>query len=307
MTAGVLPPPGDHGGDGARIAAALGLGVDEVLDLSASLNPVAPPVASVVSKHLDALDRYPDPTAARRALGCAVGVEADRLILTNGGSEAIALVAAEVGRGWVEEPDFSLYRRHIPVVDPTGSRFASNPRNPTGRLAPDGESAGVWDEAFYALSTGKWTRGDADRGSVVVGSLTKLFACPGLRAGYVLCPDVETAERISRRQPAWAVNGLVCAALEELIGAVDLAGTARRVAELRSDLVAVLRRHGLEPSPSDANFVLVEQARGMRDRLARCGVAVRDCTSFGMPDAVRIAVPGGDGLERLEEALGRHL
>ena len=47
--------------------------------------------------------------------------------------------------------------------------------------------AAVWDEAFYPLATGTWTR--ADTGTVVVGSLTKVFACPGLRAGYVVAPE----------------------------------------------------------------------------------------------------------------------
>ena len=59
-----------------------------------------------------------------------------RLLLTNGGAEAIALVAAELGPGWVDEPDFSLYRRHLPAIDPDGPRWRSNPHNPTGRLAP---------------------------------------------------------------------------------------------------------------------------------------------------------------------------
>jgi len=58
--------------------------------------------------------------------------------------------------------------------------------NPTGLLAGQSETAAVWDEAFYALATGSWTRGDVAAGATVVGSLTKLFACPGLRVGYVL-------------------------------------------------------------------------------------------------------------------------
>jgi histidinol-phosphate/aromatic aminotransferase/cobyric acid decarboxylase-like protein len=100
----------------------------------------------------------------------------------------------------------------------------------------------------------------------------------------------------------WAVNGLVASALPELLDRVDLPDWSARVSDLRRRLVAVLRGHGLEPRPSDANWVLVE-APGLRARLAPHGIVVRDCTSFGMPRIVRIAVPAPRGLERLDEAL----
>lgn len=287
----MIPSPGRHGGDGARLAAALGVDPGAVLDLSASLNPLAPDAGEVVGKHLDAVRRYPDPAAATAALAAAMDVDPDRLLLTNGGAEAIALVAAEVG-GWVDEPDFALY----PRGRRSGPRWRSNPHNPTGRLAPADETAGVWDEAFYPLATGRWTRGDA----VVVGSLTKLLACPGLRVGYVLAADPAFIR--SLRPPEWSVNGLATAALPDLLDAVDLAGWAADVARLRAGLVGVLRRAGLDPEPSDANFVLV-LAPGLRTRLAPHGILVRDCASFGLPDHVRIAVPDEAGLARLEEVL----
>ena len=284
-------PPGAHGGDGARLAAALGVDPGAILDLSASLNPVAPDAGEVVAKHLDAVGRYPDPAEATAALAAAMGVDPDRMLLTNGGAEAIGLVAAEIG-GRVDEPDFSLYPRG------DGPLWRSNPHNPSGRLAAVDVRAGVWDEAFYPLSTGRWTRGDAD--AVVVGSLTKLLACPGLRIGYVLAPDVS---RFRMRQPQWSLNGLAAAALPDLLETVDLLGWAAGVAALRSDLVDVLGDYGMSPEPSDANFVLVH-APGLRTRLAPRGVLVRDCASFGLPDHVRIAVPDTGGLARLEEARG---
>ena len=275
-------PAGPHGGDGARLAAALGIDPAAVLDLSASLNPLAPDAGEVVGKHLDALRRYPDPARATAALAAAMDVDPGRLLLTNGGAEAIALVAAELG-GRVEEPDFALYPRG------GGPLWRSNPHNPTGRLA-DGH-ADVWDEAFYPLATGRWTRGEG----IVVGSLTKLLACPGLRVGYVL-----GGPRL--RQPAWSVNGLVAAALPDMLDAVDLPAWAAAIAGLRTRLVGILHGAGLQPEPSDANFVLV-RAPGLRSRLAPHGILVRDCASFGLPEHVRIAVPDHAGLARLEEVL----
>jgi threonine-phosphate decarboxylase len=273
----------------------------QVLDLSASLNPVAPDPTPILAAHLGAIGRYPDPEAATDALASAIGVTADRVLLTNGGSEAIALVAGELGPGWVEEPDFSLYRRHLPALDRDGARWRSNPHNPTGRLAPATAMAEVWDEAFWPLATGTWTRGDGARGAVVLGSLTKLLACPGLRAGYVLAtPDL--IGRLARRQPRWAVNGLVCAALPDLLATVDLATWCKETTRLREQLVAVLGERGLTARPSDANWVLVDSPT-LRPELGRRGILVRDCSSFGLPATVRIAVPDDRGLARLEEAL----
>ncbi len=292
-----LPPAGAHGGDGPAVAAWLGVSADEILDLSASLNPVAPDPVPLVARHLGAVRRYPAAVSlarATRVLAEAIGVDPGRLLLTNGGAEAIALVGAELG-GSVSEPDFALYPRG------GGPRWRSNPHNPTGLLAGPQCTAGVWDEAFYPLATGRWTR--SDPGAVAVGSLTKLLACPGLRAGYVLAgPGLVASCR--RRQAAWSVNALAVEALPDLLAAVDLAAWAAGVAALRGQLAEMLQRHGLAPRPSHACWLLVD-APGLRDRLAPQGVVVRDCGSFGMPGTVRIAVPGPGGLARLDEALTR--
>ena len=60
---------------------------------------------------------------------------------------------------------------------------------------------------------------------------------------------------------------------------------------------------GFDPLASDANFVLVPHAAGLRDDLLQHHVVVRDCASFGLEDHVRIAVPDVDGLARVRKAL----
>ena len=288
----VTPAPGAHGGDGERIARAFGFAVADVLDLSQSLNPVAQDPRPVVARHLDAVGRYPDPMRARDALAESMGVAANRLLLTNGGAQAIALVARELG-GTVHEPEFSLHPRD------GGPLWRSNPHSPSGLLAATEDRAAVWDEAFYPMATGRWTRGDVD--SVVVGSLTKLFACPGLRVGYVL-GEPEFVARCQRHQPPWSLNGLAADAVGELLGGLDLARVHRAIGELRRELCAVLARHHLSVAPSDANWVLVAEP-DLRARLAPYGIVVRDCTNFGLPGVARVAVPDRAGLARLDEVL----
>jgi histidinol-phosphate/aromatic aminotransferase/cobyric acid decarboxylase-like protein len=164
----------------------------------------------------------------------------------------------------------------------------------------------VWDEAFYPLATGRWTRGDEE--TVVVGSLTKLLACPGLRVGYVLA-DPSLIDRCRARQPAWSLNGLAAEALPDFLSPLNLERDCAAVRVLRDRLRVLFERRGIRVRPSDAPWLLVDFA-GLRELLAPEGIVVRDCTSFGLPGVARVAVPNDEGLLRLErtlDKLGREL
>lgn len=294
MTQPDLPPAGDHGGDGPAIAAALGLDPRSVLDLSQNMNPYASPVADLVVKHLDAMSHYPDASAGEVLLAQTIGVDPNRLILTNGGSEAIHLVASRVGGQVRSEPEFGLHPRLG-----SGPIWRSNPHSPTGVLAAEGETADVWDEAFYALATGRWS---AAKSGIVVGSLTKTFTCPGLRLGYLILPEGQDPAAFRACQPHWSVSALALAVLPELLATADLPGWSARIAQSRRELVGLLKTYGLRVRSGDAPWVLVSGAE-LRTELAAYGIAVRDCTSFGMPGVFRVAVPDADGLSRVSAAL----
>ena len=282
-----IPPVGAHGGDGPAIARALGT---DVLDLSQSLNPFAPDVAAILRAHADAVGEYPDPRAATERLAATLGVDPGRVLVTNGGSEAIRLVADELGGTVASEPEFSLHPRG------DGPVWRSDPHNPTGRLAAADAVVDVWDEAFYPLATGRW---HGHRPGIAVGSLTKVFACPGLRLGYIVADDVD---RFARRQLQWSVGAVALAVMADLLPLADLPRWRDRITEARQHLIDELARRNLHAEPTDAPWVLVT-APGLRDRLARHGVVVRDCASFGLLDQHRIAVPDEAGLARLVAAL----
>lgn len=289
--------PGPHGGDARALARSVGIEPSQMLDLSASLNPFAPDPAPIVARHLGALNDYPDAAAATRTLADAMGVPAEHLVLTNGGAEAIALVAGLVEAGQVVEPEFSLYRRHLAVVDEWAGRWRSNPSSPLGTLAAPHDQAAVWDEAFYPLATGTWTRGDQD--SWRLGSLTKLWSCPGLRLGFVIAPDARSAETIRTRQPRWSVNGLALAVLPDFLSTTDLAGWATDISRLRHGFAAELASLGLSVTASCANWVLVHSAPDLRSQLAPRGIAIRDCASFGLAGTMRLALPHPRDVDRV--------
>jgi histidinol-phosphate/aromatic aminotransferase/cobyric acid decarboxylase-like protein len=313
-----IPFSGPHGGDGARLATLLGVDRAAILDLSASLNPLCPDISPLVHRHLGNLGRYPDPEPASQALANAMGVDVNELLLTNGGAEAIALSCNELvrchGGASVRPVDFSLYRRHLSVLREGGPRVRSNPGNPTGQLVDpasgrddDGVEVGIWDEAFWPLATGKWTSGAHRNGAMVVGSLTKLFACPGLRLGYVL-GNRDTIATLRARQPQWAVSSLAADVLPDLLEIAELDGWSAGIASRRNVLCHELANLGFAPIPG-VNWVLARHpskpGAQIRSELAYKKVLVRDCASFGLPEYVRIAIPRDEDSHRLFEALGR--
>jgi histidinol-phosphate/aromatic aminotransferase/cobyric acid decarboxylase-like protein len=298
------PPAGAHGGDALRLARWLNQPIEEILDLSASLNPVAPDLGDVMRESARLIGWYPDAAPATGVLAAALDVDEDLVVLTNGGAEAIALVAQLEPAGSVVDPEFSLYRRHLRDVRPDAPEWRSNPSSPLGRLADPEATARVWDEAFYPLATGGWSRGDA--GSWRIGSFTKLWACPGLRIGYVVAPDGDAAAAIRGIQPQWSVGAPALAAVEALAPTSDLPAWASAIGRLKQRLVAELRARGLGVEDTEACWVLVRRP-GLREELAPHGVLVRDCATFGLPGVARVAVPDDAGREHLLAALDRVL
>jgi histidinol-phosphate aminotransferase len=183
-----------------------------------------------------------------------------------------------------------------------GIAFIGCPNNPTG-VYPDrdavrsvaaamGDGVLVLDEAFVDFVDSPWRSLRLAPNVVVVRSLTKMFTIPGVRAGYLVGPR-RVVETVAALQPAWSVGAAAQAALDACLAETGFAeASRRRLAEDRASLAASLRALGLPVQEGAANFVLVAvgDARKAAAALLRLGVAVRDCTSFGLPGHVRLAV-----------------
>lgn len=181
--------------------------------------------------------------------------------------------------------------------------FICNPNNPTGKyftrkevetvLKNIGDSLLILDEAYLAFVAEKWNSIDLARRDniIVLRSMTKDFGLPGLRLGYAVAGE-EIIENLRRVTPPWNVNiiaqKLGTAVLEE---EEYLRQSLQQVGEAKNFLTEGLTRLGLKVLPSDANYFLVKvgQAVACRRSLLGHGILVRDCTSFGLPEYVRIS------------------
>ena len=70
-----------------------------------------------------------------------------------------------------------------------------------------------------------------------------------------------------------------------------LEDSKRKIKEAKQFLIDELHRLGFQPLPSDTLFFLmrVGNAGEFRTALLKHGILVRDCTSFGLPEYVRIS------------------
>ncbi|MDE3193777.1 MAG: aminotransferase class I/II-fold pyridoxal phosphate-dependent enzyme [Chloroflexota bacterium] len=181
--------------------------------------------------------------------------------------------------------------------------FVCDPNNPTGRaldaaaiqalaFAPGRRSLLVLDASFAAFAEPTYeAREVIDGGRVVlVRSLTKRLATPGVRVGYVVASPEVVGPLRAARDP-WTVGAHAVAAARAarwMLSAEERATVAR----WRDRLARGLAARGLVPVESDANFVLAHtvHASALVAELGRRRVALRDCSSFGLPDHVRVAV-----------------
>jgi histidinol-phosphate aminotransferase len=126
---------------------------------------------------------------------------------------------------------------------------------------------------------------------VVLRSLTKDFALAGLRLGYVVA-SIDTARLLNAHLPSWNVNGAAQAAgVAALTDRMYLETTLSALMTERNAFFQALRHSGLNIVPSRTHFCLlkVKNAHDVRQQLLTRKILVRDCTSFGLPQYIRVS------------------
>ena len=319
-----------HGGNLFAICRERGWDWREVLDLSASINPLgpAPGVRPAILEALDRIAHYPEsgtPLLVAR-LAEAWGVASNQILLGNGATELIHFLA----RIWhqrkvtVEVPTFTEFHRAWPRArtarfeDPPadGLVVVAQPNNPTGQ----GRDLRGWDrpllvdESFVDFSERSSVAGLTREWPdlLVLRSLTKFYALPGLRLG-ALVGHPETIARLRRRREPWPVNVLAEAAALAALADPEWAAASRRLVcvERRWLWERLVRLPGIRPQPTEANFFLVHvdhASRLCRWFLER-KILLRDCTGWpGLEgEAFRFAIRTRPENERLVAMLEEYL
>jgi threonine-phosphate decarboxylase len=220
------------------------------------------------------------------------------------------------------------WKQEVAPVGAAGIFWTGHPNNPTGRAwdrdhllavidrSPD--LITVVDEAYLPFLPD-----EADRtvvpavttreNLVVLRSMTKIYAFPGLRIGYAVASP-EMVARLRRCQQPWTVT---TAAEVAALAALDDDDYLQRTIELISQESARLTsmlwdmphvrplwpdRHRPESAPAMPNFVLISlvdtpwTSAQVQEALARRGLFVRECSNYRGLE-VGAVVTGSGGVE----------
>ncbi|GAC1584404.1 MAG: histidinol-phosphate transaminase [Ktedonobacteraceae bacterium] len=199
-----------------------------------------------------------------------------------------------------------------------------NPNNPTGtwrdrqqlaQIVTACQKVGallVVDESYWrfvlppvAYSALEFVPTTAESSVIVVRSLTKDFALAGIRLGYAVAAP-SAVEQIEAQLPSWNVSGIAQAAgLAALEDREYLARTFYDLARERQAFFSALEASGRPMIASHTHFCLLDvgDASRVRHHLLMRNILVRDCTSFGLPQFIRVATRPEHDWQKLVAAL----
>jgi len=199
--------------------------------------------------------------------------------------------------------------------------FICNPNNPTGKYLSRHEIEKVsgavkdglliLDEAYVPFVEKSWPSFDlTERGNtIVLRSMTKDYGLPGLRLGYaVACREI--IDSLRPILPPWNVNAVAQQAGSGVLEQEEyLQESLCKTRKAKAFLTGELTRLGFKVMPSDAHYFLVKvgSAPECRRSLLAKGILVRDCSSFGLPQYIRIAPRTFPECQKLIAAFGNIL
>jgi cobyric acid synthase CobQ/L-threonine-O-3-phosphate decarboxylase len=293
----------------------------------------------------------PDCTELITALAKANNLQPEQILVGNGATELLHLLprALEIKRVLIPVPSYADYEdparlngleitlqplsasEHFRLdidqleaaLQPEQLVLLGQPNNPTGMLfdakqlrqsaTRHPETLFVIDESFIDFTDGTQSlRIDRPANVVIIQSMTKAYAIPGLRLGYAIA-DAEIVSKMRRLLPNWTVNTIAqsvgCRAVQDQ----DYLQRSRSfVSEQREQLTRALNKiPGLSVYLGTANFLLVRldhdtlTAAKLAEQTLKMGIAIRVCENFRSLDQryFRVAVRTSSEQQRLCEVL----
>ena len=263
------------------------------------------------------IQRYPEVLSESLTAKIAAhhGLPQGTVLVTNGSTESIYLIAQAFNkhRTAIAVPAFAEYEdacllhghhtRFIPwneveaaTLEDTDVLFICNPNNPTGAVIHDLTSfvkrninvLFVVDEAFIEF-TYEVTSLVSDvrhcANLIVMRSMTKVYAIPGLRLGYIVAQE-HLLQRLTRQKLPWSVNSMAIEAGHFIFDHyTELELPLRQLLSDKEEFVRQLAGTPLVVLPSHTHFFLCQTTGGTAAGLKRflldeADLLIRDAGNF---------------------------
>lgn len=295
-----------------------------------------------LANQLDHVSNYPEPApfGLEQSMAPLLGLQAEQLMVTNGATEAIYLIAQTFRRkrSAVITPTFSEYAdacrmhdhqlNHVYNLSQVHNDYdivwLCNPNNPTGSVIDkDDLTASIVahpDTLFVVdASYARFTQRPLIATSEVVfhpnllmlHSLTKEYGIPGLRIGYVT-GNASLLDDLRRQRMPWSVNQVAIDAAYYLLAHSDEYefGLSAMMSERERVSRQLMAIGGVIVWPSDTHILLCQLTIGKASALKEYlvhehGILIRDASNFaGLgPNYFRIAVQTPEENDELIEAI----
>lgn len=220
---------------------------------------------------------------------------------------------------------FSVEQLLAAVQTDTDLVLLANPGNPTGvgidpqQLIGLAEQLGdcrlLVDEAFidFCPQRSVLPQGTQLKNLLVLRSMTKFYAIPGLRAGYLAGSKADIAKLLAYKEP-WTLSNMAIAAGKACLVLDSFRQqTLQLIPQLRAELQHGLEALGCKVFAGDANYLLCRlpttapDALELKKSLRAQGLLIRACDDFEPLDEnyLRLAVLGGEENRCLLRALAK--
>ena len=283
-----------------------------------------------------AIRSYPEPSAAslEQMIAHECGINADEVLVTSGAVDAIYLIAQAYrheGTCRIVRPTFREYEDACRVFgyresDDGALCWLCNPNNPTGTVLTvqdvlahaQRQRVLVVDQSYedYTMEPLLHPADVVGRDDIVLlHSMTKRYAVPGLRLGYVTASSA-VIRRLREQYRPWAINALALEAGKWLVGQgitaiPDLSSYLAETERLRQALDKI---DGIDTLATSTNFFLCTIAPTTASELKQYlamehGILIRDASNFtGLtPHHLRIATQSPAENDALVAAINNYL
>lgn len=188
--------------------------------------------------------------------------------------------------------------------NPTGVQYSLEELEQLAGAAAESDTMLIVDEAFMDFIAPEeqatlLPRVEHYSHVILIRSMTKFYAIPGIRLGYAVARP-SLIQQLRSKQVTWSVNRLALAAGEACMVDCEAyeAFTREQTVVERDYMIQRLEREfGCQTWPSQANFILVRlpkpwAAERLQAKLGRQGILIRSCAMYeGLGEAdIRLAV-----------------